>query len=1082
VRRQILPCIVFALLLSCDRLAFGQAVTGSLLGAVTDDSGAAVAKAKVTIIETNTGIQRSAETNQSGVYVFPGLESGSYSVSAEFAGFRRAARDGLEVSANTTVRANFVLQPGIVTQTVDVIGRAPQLQTDRSDTGRNIETKQLEDLPLPLGRNFQNVLNLVPGAGRAFRPNSEFYNSQDSLSTRVNGQSYFSNNVQIEGIDDNFRTGQLTALIPPIEAVETVDVSTSNYEAELGRAGGAVTNVTLRSGTNELHGSVFEFNRVSLLAARNVFAQSKAPSTYNMYGFTVGGPIRKNKTFIFGDYQGIKDRRGDVFQATIPTPSFRMGDLSASTTTIYDPTTGTSTGTGRQPFVGNQIPANRISPVAQRILGLVLAPTFSGLQTNFQENTVRKKDTDSFDLKVDHQINDRNRFFARYSFQRSTIADPPLFGLAGGGGKSFAGSGRQLAQNGAVNYTHIFSPAFITELRVGVNRHRNDANNPDLTTNASTAIGIPGINISPLTGGLTTINIDGFSNPLVGYSASLPWRKAETSFNFVSNWTRIVGNHTVKWGADIRRMRDDNFQNQTFGPRGVFQFTAGPTGLNGNPNTSFANAFASFLLDEPNSIGRDLSDFFPAARQTAAFTYIQDKWQIFPKLTIDVGLRHELWLPPTPRFAGGFSDYDPDTNSLIVAGIGNVPMNMGRKTYWTEFAPRLGLAYRLNEKTVLRAGYGISIVPLDDPGNNVTYNFPVRQTNSFNAPNSFGTAGSMAAGLPPPLVAVVPSNGIITNAPNQAYTFESLDVKEGYAQSWNLAVQRALPAGFTLDVAYVGVHGIRIAAGQNVNAGQILGAGSAGQPLFQKFGNQANAIDLYYPASSIYHSLQVKLDHRFSHGFLLTTAYTHGKAIDFSTDHGNLEVPIYPFMNRARSNADIAHVFVQSYVYELPFGQGRRWLRTGAGGLILGGWQINGILTAQTGPPLDITFSSVTLNAPGNINRPNITGTPTIFGAVGRNALWLDVSKFSAPATATFGNVGRNILTGPGLANLDLSIFRKFAVTERVKAEFRFESFNFTNTPHFNNPGTVFGNPDFGQVTTALADQRLIQFGLKLSF
>lgn len=1074
--------IIVILLLSSAHLTYGQAVTGSVLGVVTDASGSAAPNAKVIIIEENTGAQRSAETNQSGFYAFPALDSGTYSVSVELAGFRKATRGGMKVFVNTTVRADFVLEPGIVNQAVDVVATAPDLQTDRADTGRNIETRQVQDLPLSFGRNFQGLLNLVPGAGRAFRPNSEFYNAQDSLSTRVNGQSYFSNNVQLEGIDNNFRTGQLTVLIPPIEAIETVDVSTSDYEAELGRAGGAVTNVTLRSGTNELHGSVFEFNRVSRLAARNVFAQTKAPSTYNLYGFTLGGPIRKNRTFIFGDYQGIKDRRGDVFLATIPTPAFRNGDLSGSSTNIYDPSTGSADGRGREPFPGNQIPANRISPISRRILDLVPAPTFSGFQTNFQKNTVRKKDSDSFDVKLDHLFSERDRFFVRYSFQRAAIEDPPLFGLAGGGGKSFAGSGSLLSQNGALNYTHIFSPAFIMELRAGVNRHRNDANNADLNTNASAAIGIPGINISPVTGGLTTVNIDGFSNPLVGYSASLPWKKAETSFNFVGNWSIISGNHTVKWGADARRMRDDNFQNQTFGPRGVFQFTAGPTALNGNPNTSFANAFASFLLDAPNSVGRDLSDFFPAARQTAVFSYIQDKWQVFPKLTIDIGLRHELWLPPTPRFAGGLSNYDPGTNSLMVAGIGSVSMNLNRTTYWNEFAPRVGLAYRFNPKTVLRAGYGISIIPLDDPSNNVTYNFPVRQTNSFPAPNSFSTGGSMAAGLPPPQVAVIPPDGIIRNAPDQAYTFESLNVKEGYAQSWNVAVQRALPANFTLDVAYVGVHGIRVAVRRDVNAGQTPGAGSAGQPLFQQFGRRASAVDLYYPTSTLYHSLQVKLDRRFAGGFMLTTAYTYGKSIDLATDHGTLQIPIYPSLNRARSSSDITHVFVQSYLYELPFGPNRRWFRSGLGRWILGGWQVNGILTAQTGPPLDITFSNTTLNAPSNINRPNVTGTPAIFGAVGRNALWYDVSRFSAPAAATLGNVGRNILTGPGLVNLDLSIFRKFVITERLRAEFRFESFNFTNTPHFNNPGTVFGNPDFGQVTTAQADQRLIQFGLKLSF
>ncbi|MGH9201693.1 MAG: TonB-dependent receptor, partial [Vicinamibacterales bacterium] len=549
------------------------------------------------------------------------------------------------------------------------------LQTDRADIGRKIETRELADLPLLMNRNFQGLLNLVPGTSRVFRPHSEFFNAQDSISTQVNGQSRMANNVQFEGIDNNHRTGLLTALIPPIEALQTVDITTSNFEAELGRAGGAVTNITLKSGSNDWHGSAYEFNRVSATAARNVFALTRPPTVFNLFGANLGGPILKNRTFFFVNYQGIRDRRGDVTRATIPTLEFRRGDLGASTTTIYDPNTGNSDGTGRVPFAGNIIPESRISPIARKILALVPPPTFSGLVSNYERATVRKKDTDSIDFKIDHQVHRNDTFSFRYSLQEPEIFDPSLFGIYGGPKRGgFAGFGTQRAQNGAINYTRIFSQTFLAELRIGVMRYRNDAKNEDTGRDTSRELGIPGANLGdPVTSGISTFDVDGFSNPVVGFDGALPWARAETNFDFVQNWTKIAGNHTLKWGADIRRNRDDLFTGGwPIGSRGRFTFRAGPTARNGDLRTSFGNSFASFLLDLPNAVGRGLAGQWSSLRQTTLFTYVQDKWQVSPKLTLDLGLRHELWFNPTPANPGGFSNYNPRTNSLEIAGIGSV--------------------------------------------------------------------------------------------------------------------------------------------------------------------------------------------------------------------------------------------------------------------------------------------------------------------------------------------------------------------------------------------------------------------------
>ena len=917
--------VLTALMLSS--IAFGQATTGSLVGAVTDSSGASVINAKVTLLETRTGIKQATASNQSGNYSFPSIQPGNYRVEVELQGFRKEIKTGIDVLVNSTIRADLQLVPGAMTEVVNVTAESALLQTDRSDTGRKIETRQLADLPLTYNRNFQSLLNLVPGTVRAFRPHSEFFNVQDSLATRVNGQSRLSNNVQMEGVDNNQRTGLLTAMIPPIEALQTVDVTTSNYEAELGRAGGAVTNVNFKSGGNDIHGSLFEFNKVSRLGARSFFASGKAVTTYNMFGGTIGGPIVKNKTFYFADFQGIRDRRGDYFLYTTPSAAFRTGNLSAAAQPIYDPATGDADSLGRTPFPGNIIPSTRISPITNRILALIPAPNRNaGLSQNWETATVRKKDTNGGDIKVDHQLTDKDRLSVRYSIQKSEIFDPPLYSIKAGGPRDFAGTGIQKAYNGAIGYTRIWSPTWLTDIRTGIMYYRNNANNADKQLKTADELGIKGVNVSDFTGGIPSFNINGYSNPIAGYSPSLPWERGETNLNFVINTTKTLGNHTIKFGVDYRRNRDELLQNQTFSPRGRYTFieattqliaknAAGVVGVSGG--TTLGNSFASFLLDRPSQFGRDLPLIFPTFIQRPWFSYVQDKWQVNQKLTVDIGLRHELWPPGVPRVPGGFSNYDPSTNSLSIAGIGTNPLNLGRKNYLTDFAPRFGAAYRYNEKTVMRMGYGISWAPLVDNG--YAFNFPVRENNSFDQKNSWTPAGAMADGFPAFKPFTIPANGIITNAPSQVYNAIDKNVRESYIQSWNIAIQRTLPKNFTLETAYVGNHGVGIKANYNLNASIIPNSGSAGRPLNVKFGRTADTNNIYFGTSTNYNSLQTKLDRRFANGFSMTTAYTWGRAIDLSgADNGGLWTYINPQRSRARADGDRSHVFVQSYVYELP--------------------------------------------------------------------------------------------------------------------------------------------------------------------
>src|SRR6266571_4049392 len=439
----------------------GQAVKGTLLGTVTDPAGSVISGANVTITEVSTNLSSSTKTNESGNYVFGNLDRGVYRLEVQHQGFKKAIRDQVDVRVNNDTRVDLQLEPGGVTETVEVVAGGLLLQTDRADTGRTIEGKQVAELPLGFNRNFHGLLILVPGSTRPERFHSQFFNSQDSLASRVNGQSRIFSSVQIEGVDDNEKTGLLQVLIPSAEAVQAVSIATSNFDAELGRAGGAVSTVTLKSGTNDIHGSVFGFGNNDNTQARDYFSGALAPAHYRQFGATIGGPIRKNKLFYFGDYQYTKDALGIVNRLTIPYPEWFNGDLRNAPTKIYDPATGNPDGTGRQQIscngVLNVICANRISPIAQKLLKFLGAPNNAGApfaQPNYIFNEVRIKKTNAFDVKVNHQINDKNSISYRFSFQRPNVLDPGAWGVYGGPNSSggFDGNGTQNTISTAANY------------------------------------------------------------------------------------------------------------------------------------------------------------------------------------------------------------------------------------------------------------------------------------------------------------------------------------------------------------------------------------------------------------------------------------------------------------------------------------------------------------------------------------------------------------------------------------------------------------------------------------------------------
>src|SRR5688572_13792286 len=533
-------CVVGTLLVPAEAAA--QAAVGALVGNVRDESGGAVPGVTITATEVRTNISRTAVSNETGNYSFTNLASGIYRVESELVGFRKFTRQDVDVSVNTTIRVDIALTVGELEESVTVTGEAPMLQTDRTDTGRIIQSEQITQLPLAFNRNFQGALAIVPGASRPFRPHSEFYNSQDSLSSNVNGQERQSNNVQLEGTDNSDNGGNLAFMIPSAEAIETVGVTTSNYDAEFGRAGGAVTNVTLKSGTNELRGSLFSFGNTEATMSRNPFSSlPPADTKYIQAGFTLGGPIKRNKLFFFGDYVRTNDDSGRLTQGHVPEAAFRTGDFSAARTIIYDPATGSANGSGRTPFPNNRIPSNRISPIAQRLIANIPMPNIAGAPlgtNNYEKSYVREKRTNQFDIKLTYQVATSDNLSVRYSHQNAASYDPATFGIWGGL-KPFAGSGTNPTYNMAMNYNRVWSSTLIQEVRVGRTSHHNIAISDAQGLNLADEIGVPGSNINRFTSGPPTIDVEGYNDYLLGFETSLPWDRAERTWTMGSSMTKI---------------------------------------------------------------------------------------------------------------------------------------------------------------------------------------------------------------------------------------------------------------------------------------------------------------------------------------------------------------------------------------------------------------------------------------------------------------------------------------------------------------------------------------------------------------
>jgi hypothetical protein len=1082
----------------------GQAVTGTLVGTVTDATGAILPGASVSIKNQSTSAVSSAITNESGNFDLTFLPPGTYAVTVSATGFQKKITSGVNVPVNTTTRIDISLQPGSTSETVTVTDQAPLMQTDRADVSAQIEAKQVLGLPVGNSQNFQQLESLIPGVSAPIYDHSTFDDAQNSQSFDVNGQSELSNNLQLEGIDDNERTGLLQVYIPPAAAIQTVDVETSNYAPEFGRSAGAVTNVILKSGSNQIHGSAYEFNQISALQARNYFNNTgQFPrATINYDGISLGGPVIKDRIFVFADVLRSTNYSSTYSLETLPTAAFRAGDLSASPTPIYDPQTGNPDGTGRRQFSGNIIPASRIQKIPESILALVPLPNIpgAGATNNYQANPAFHVATTQVDVKLDQVIHTTDHLTYRYSWGQTNTFQQGIFGDAGGpasaGGEA---SGTNKVFNTALEYTHVLSPNLFTEVRVGVDHYRNNTFPAGYGTDLAAQLGIPGVNVSPFTSGAPTINITNYSEPMIGVGASYPWERGETNIDMVNNWTKNVGNHSFKFGGEIRRVRDDLVQGQTYGPRGVYTYADGQTALNASgQSTSYGNDFASFLLDLPNQVGRDVNVGDATWRQTLYFAFFQDTWQTTKELTLTYGLRWEFYPPSNPRKSGGFSQYDLATNSLEVAGYGSNPKDLGMHVNAKDFEPRVGLAWRPIARTVVRAGFGISHTPFQD--NSYAFNYPVRQNVVFNSLSSFTpsvqsdntTLANLTTGFPAAPQPIIPANGIIPNAAvTSSWTIVDTAYKDPYVMSYNLTLERDLGHGWVGNAAYVGNLGRHIPGNFNLNAGAVAGAGAAGQPEFATLGRTATTELLPKGTSSSYNSLQLKLTRRLSNNLIATSGYAWQKALGYNSSTTALGV--YNFYldfqrNYAPTTWDRRQTFVQSFVYSLPFGKGQRFAPTGPIALLAGGWQVSGLLSADTGTPLLFTASATQLNAPGTMQVPNEVKPFTRLHGIGTSHNWFDTSAFVQPTGAVLGNMGQNVFSGPSLVTFDASVQREVILHEGIGITFRAQAFNALNHPVFANPNTTLTSSSFGQVTSTLGSggsslgSRALQLAATLHF
>ena len=1085
--------VAFACLLTevLPRPAAAQILYGSIVGTVTDQSDAVVPNATVTITSKETGQSRNGATDESGRYSFVNVLPGLYDLKATANGFRTLTQTDLAVSANTVSRSDIKLEVGGVNETVSVEATAAELQTEKGDTHSEIVAQQIENMPLSGYRNYQTLINLVPGATPAQFQNSITDTPGRALQTHINGGNAQTNITRIDGATSvNIWLPHHVGYVEPEEAIQSVNVTTSAADAEQGMAGSSSEILLTKSGTNQIHGSAFEFHDDQHLKARNFFQAAGTPkplSIYNNFGATIGGPIRKNKLFYFFSYDGTRQRQGAPGFYSVPTADLRTGNFSAYPTVIYDPNTGNADGTGRQPFAGNVIPTSRLDSIALKLQSYYPLPNSPGTLSNYYAAGGPILSRNYIDAKVDYTLNEKETIWGKYGRMWAISGGQAVFGIAGGPGLGGAdpGLGDTTIQVGTIGHTHTFSPHLILDGVLGYERQGQHVTPDDFGTNYGLQFGIPNTNgPDPLQSGFPDIGISNYTG--FGVPNWMPLHRVEESYTQSDNLTYVHGAHELRFGFDLVRHHLNHWQPEIGnGPRGYLGFGGSPTTLNGGPAANQYNAYADFLLGLDTSTDKSLQYILMTGREWQFGWYARDRWQVTHNLTIDLGLRYEFYPLMTRSNGKGLERYDPATNLVYLGGRGGQPDNVGITVSHKLFAPRVGLAYRMGDKMVLRSGYGINYdpIPFSRP---LRGWYPLTVDAAKVAPNGFAAAGTIEQGVPN---AVGPdlSTGIVTLPGNVAERspWGGL-IHRGYEQSWNLTVERKLPANMLASVAYVGTHSVHLLADYDINAG-YPGSTVANLPYNLLYGRTVASQMWDGYLSSSYNSLQVAVNRSFSRGLMIKAAYTYSHTIDYTDDDGWASVgwnwaPMFQ-RNRATAGFDRQQVLQLGWLYDLPMGKGKMFAKSGAAAAILGGWEVNGIMSGYTGTPFTVGDSTPN-NAPDNSQTANQVGPVQQPGLIGSSGLYFNPAAFASVGVAnTFGNSGRNILRNPGVFNTDLNITRDFHIKERATLQFRSEWYNFANTSHFNGPAStsVTGGSNFMRILSSYGE-RQIRFGLHLAW
>jgi hypothetical protein len=1091
--------VALALTVVAAAPAAAQAVTGTLLGTVTDSTGAVVTNAKVTVLNEGTGLTREIKTDANGEYTAPQIPTGHYTVMVEMEGFKTAALSGIQVGVDQRVKIDVPLEVGALTETVTIEATTPLIQAASSELGTTVTDEQIKALPLN-GRNFVNLTRTIPGVLRGI-PGANIDGAgslawRASASFSANGQRPRDNNFMLDGVDNNETWLQTVVIFPTPDALDEFKMQTSTYSAEFGRSLGGVVNLQIKSGTNTYHGSVFEFMRRDRFDANNFFnnraGRDKPDFKLDQFGGTIGGAILKDRTFFFADYQGHREKQGQTFLSTVPTLAMRNGDFSAVRRTIYDPLTGL-------PFAGNVIPSGRFDPVAVNVLKqLYPEPNTAGTvaangQTinNYLINPVKEREDNQGDIKVDHNLSTNNRFFGRYSIQKTHRFQPATLPHGDAGATFGAGDGNVKAQGFAFNDTHTIKSNLLNEFRFGWTSIKFFMTSIDYGTNPAAAVGIPGINLNEATSAMTQLAFQNIRN--LGANGNQPLITNQNDLAFFDNVTWIKGKHTLKMGGVLTlRSReilnaDSIVGNFGFNNNQTSNCAGRPAGCVINSATGFD--VASFLLGYTSGKTRNLFDAETYTEKRPEFgIYVQDDFRPTPKLTLNMGLRWDVY-QPWVEVDDRQSNFDETTGKFVVASPDAViaGKKVGRylQTYSKgDVGPRLGFAYDVagNGRTVIRGGFGVfwNFTP-GGTSSSKAQNPPFLQSTALTtSPTGYGTNLLLKDGLPAP-------PGVDPNRPASGTTRSIFDIdfRDAFARQWNINVQRALGANYMVEVAYVGSQGRNmLLKGDPNQAPPVVGVTNSN--LNRPYATLAPALRTIGQVQSTgrlnYNGLLVKFQRRFADNFSFLNSYTYGKAMDLNSDNdGTVTLTnVYdPEYNYGPADYDITHTFSSSWIYEVPWANNK----------LYGGWQISGILLLRGGLPLTVTQTQG-VQSTGTGNRPNRIcdgnlSDPTI-------DKWFDTSCFVPPTdiTGTYGDAGRGIIRGPGSFNIDMSLIKNTRIG-RVNTEIRVEAFNILNHPQFANPNTTIGNAAVGTITSMLSSpscslcgttERQIQIAFKARF